>query len=727
MLTPTCCEPNFGSINGMDPRADWLLGPCSDFLADPEALIPFILSFHDAVGPTMVKMLLQQESGPPIYISPRYFEQSEEGGFHILNVDKSVGRSVVAWAPRNFFCDLVGNEKYAGLRDAEKRIRLGTPVAGAEPKWKPGQKIPAPDKLELGPPDGGWPDTTVIVAIIDDGIAVANERFRRSDGKTRVECFWRMREKISGTIDFGLELFKRDRAGVDGIDTLLVKSRVDGRVPDEDLLYRTAGVYDFVAPFHNGVAWRAAHGTHVLDVATGADPRQRDVADRPIIAVQLPTVVTENTSGSDLTWSVLEGLSYIFDRARKLTGKGKKKKLPLIINFSYGVIAGPHDGTSELEMEIEKLAEDYEKTYGVPCRVVLPAGNSHLSRCHAEVCFNGEHVRRPLYLRLQPDDLTDSSLQIWLPYDGDYKTRPSRLMVRVQAPDGAITDELGEDTKQVVRLCNDHGVPICELRYVFDANTTKRGWFLVTFRPTARQLPSDDPCCDHAVAPAGRWTIWLRNLRLADEAVHAWIQRDDTAYGYRRRGRQAYFDHAEYVRFDCQGRVIEDDDHPEQGACVITRASLFNALATGPTVLTAGGFRRQTFKLAPYSAGEPIMPTCGVPPDPLKYRKPDVCMVTDDSKVHAGILATGTHSGSIVAFDGTSVAAPQLVREIADRMAKRLPSDRLALKEIAEDEETRCPERPEVPKRRSGWGRLNRPSPVALARHWSEPEPRDPP
>lgn len=719
MLTSASHQLRFATIVGMDPRADWLLDSCSDFLPHPQTLIPFILSFHDDSGPRAVNKLLKHPNGPQIYISPRYLNLESESELHILKPEIGVGRSIVAWARKKFFCDLAKPKgEFEAFSKAQKRIRLGTPVAGAEPKWRPTQRILPLDKPEVGPPGDGWPDTTVIVAIIDDGIAVAHEHFRRRDGSTRVECFWRMREKVSTTVDFGLELFKGIQSGRDGIDELLVKSRVDRVVPDEDVLYRTARVYDFAAPFHNGVAWRAAHGTHVLDLAAGADPKICDVDCRPIIAVQLPTAVTQDTSGTDLTWAVLEGLSYIFDRAKQLAGNGRK--LPLVINFSYGVFAGPHDGTTELESEIEKLVEDYEQACGEPCRVVLPAGNSHLSRCHAEVDFDGKQITQPLYLRLQPDDLTDSWVQIWLPYQYGQPPNASRLIVAVETPSGVATTELGEFPDQAVELVNDRGVPICRLSYHFETNVTKRGCFLVSFRPTARQVPSANPSCDDVVAPSGKWTIRLRNIDLAaGQAVHAWIQRDDTAYGYRRRGRQAYFDHECYKRFDSQGRVIEDDDHSEQGACVVTRASLFNALATGATVLTAGGFRRKDRKLAPYSAGEPIMPTSGVPPDSRKYRKPDTCLVTDDSKVHAGVLAAGTHSGSTVAFDGTSVAAPQLVRLIAQRIADGKAADRLAVKRIAEDEEAANPNRPRAPRSRSGWGRIERPSQIARARYWS--------
>ena len=205
---------------------------------------------------------------------------------------------------------------------------------------------------------------------------------------------------------------------------------------------------------------------------------------------------------------------------------------------------------------------------------------------------------------------------------------------------------------------------------------TERGRYLVELQPTARLQPATAP-----IAPSGVWKVRLENLLLEPgEAVQAWIQRDDTAYGYPIRGRQSYFDQPCYVRFDAQGREIEEDNHPAQAMspCHVKRASLINSLATssgkniaigaGTIVaapIVAGGYLRKELSIARYSAGEPITPPAGgtLPPN---LHKPDATLVSDDSKVHAGVLAAGSRSGSQVAINGTSVAAPTLARWVAD-------------------------------------------------------------
>ena len=57
----------------------------------------------------------------------------------------------------------------------------------------------------------------------------------------------------------------------------------------------------------------------------------------------------------------------------------------MVVNLSYGIFAGPHDGTSPVEEMIEKLIA-LSAVQGVELRVVLPRrGNSYLERTHAQV------------------------------------------------------------------------------------------------------------------------------------------------------------------------------------------------------------------------------------------------------------------------------------------------------------------------------------------------------
>ena len=86
------------------------------------------------------------------------------------------------------------------------------------------------------------------------------------------------------------------------------------------------------------------------------------------------------------------------------------------------------------------------------------------------------------------------------------------------------------------------------------------------------------------------WNIKLTSEHNQPVDVNAWVQRDDSLYGHPRRGRQSYFDERCYKRYDEQGREIEDD-RPEDPPCIVKRANLVNAIATGISARATKGRR----------------------------------------------------------------------------------------------------------------------------------------
>jgi len=688
---------SYSVIRGMDPRADWLLGPgMADYLPyGDQTLIPFILFLEDQ------GLLNELRKSTQILVTT--IGKPEDG------------KAVALLAFKSFFDDLatLEDEKTRKLRDAAKQITLCLPVRDAVLSgWKPPDKPPTIEVARIRPPDAGWPDGTVIIGVIDDGIAFAHERFRIAETQTRVQCFWHQDgpyNAAGSTVPYGREICKEPGPGNPlGIDDLLGRCKIGGSV-DEDRVYREAKLVDFSLPGHKAAAWRASHGTHVLDIAAHAES-QTEALSRPIIAVQLPTATTQDTSGADLTDKVLDAILYILERARQLSHEDRT--LPVVITFSYGIIAGPHDGTSPLERMIDLLVQ---KRAG-DLAVILPAGNTHLWRCHAEVAFETTCGTKDLPWRVLPDDQTPSFVEIWLPHQDDQPPPTDRIRLSITPPKGhgSPSPELGEKHGQAVELVEGGNV-ICSVRYIFHPPPTSRGQFLIALQPTTRLRPDDTGA---GVAPSGIWTIRLHNAQLrCQDIVNAWIQRDDTLYGYPRRGRQSYFDDPHYQRYDAQGQEVEEDSGPS----VVKRDGSISAIATGAKVMVAGGFRRREHKAAKYSAGGPIAIAAGKAPD-ANHRKPDAMLPSDDSTVHAGILAAGTRSGSTVAFSGTSVAAPQLARQIAGWLGRKAPGDRLAVKAEAERAETdhasKNPDVPELPRERGGWGRIPTQPVVKLARYW---------
>ena len=93
--------------------------------------------------------------------------------------------------------------------------------------------------------------------------------------------------------------------------------------------------------------------------------------------------------------------------------------------------------------------------------------------------------------------------------------------------------------------------------------------------------------------------------------------------------------------------------------------------------------------------------------------------VSEDSRVHSGILAAGSHSGSVVAMGGTSVATPQIARFAADNLAAGGKGDRKAVKLRAALDESGYPlgTPPKPPRRRGGAGRVKIAALVKLKRY----------
>lgn len=564
-----------------------------------------------------------------------------------------------------------GGGRIIDWEDVFDLVTFGPPVPERGMQDKPSDALPkanspagATDETESDPVA---PPRPVVVGIIDDGLAFGHERFRRSATETRFEAVW-----LQGVpfLD-GREIFAAD------INDWLGRSS-----GDEDAFYDLAGVLDFGQPRHKPLAQRHSHGTHVLDEAFGLDFAEHH--DWRIIGVQLPVSVVADSSGALLTPFAVSAVRYIERKARELVPGA-----PIVVAFSYGFTAGPHDGTHPIERSIDEILTLHNGTYpDAKMRVVIPAGNTHLSRLHASVRFS-EATDPPneakLYWRVQPGDTTPSFVEIWLP--GQYHPG-GRVSIALTTPDGEESDHFIEGQSHVLTLQRD-GRIICQVFFRADI-ITKRGMFLISLQPTERMESGP-------VAPPGLWTIHLKNRGFArDAVVDAWIQRDEPPFGYPPRGRQSYFDHADYRRFDAIGCEEEEDDP----SCIVQRCGSMNAMATGRTPLVVGGLMHKELKPPKYSAAGRNISSSSF--------RPSALATCDDSLVHGGVIAAGTRSGSWVTMNGTSVAGPRLARWIAGEMEGYRDTDRVAVETFAGNEELTLPP-PRPTRERGGAGRLRLP------------------
>ena len=564
-----------------------------------------------------------------------------------------------------------------------KRLELGSPVI------RDGARLTAAaatDSLGIEPAlgniaSGPAPAQKVIVATIDDGLAFAHERFRDATGRTRFEFFWNQddKSKDGGPLGFGWgrELDKTQ------INSLLAANRHAGIV-DEDKLYRQAG--------QRLTRRRARHGTHVMDIACGLDPKDQSIdwdSAPHLIGVQLPRWATAETSGAWLTPVVLDAIHYVLSCADRLAVKQGSSPLPVVINLSYGKIAGPHDGTELLEAAIDQLIAQRQ----TPLRVILPAGNHHLARCHAELVLQqaGAGRQKALEWRVQPDDRSAKFMEIWLPPSQPRLADPE-ISVRITAPDGTQSPWIGRGSRW--RLKQEKTVRFLAI-YSNPSPARPRSRIVLAMAPTSQTKSKP------LTARSGTWRVELRNVGSEIE-VHAWVQRGDTPFGYPLRGRQSRLHDTQYVRFDDAGRLEERDTNSSR----VRRASTINALATGQHVIVVGGFRRSDYAASAHSGSGPAFTALGSAP----REGPDVTAVADDTPVLQGVLAAGTHTGSVVSMSGTSVAAPQIARLVSELLAANLPSDREAVIAVAIAKDAA----PALPAIRGGAGRIERPANVKM-------------
>ena len=65
--------------------------------------------------------------------------------------------------------------------------------------------------------------------------------------------------------------------------------------------------------------------------------------------------MTEDTSGTNLAPSLQKAIRYILRRSKQIRiGAPDGPIAPLVVNFSYGNFAGPHDGTSLIARMLDR-------------------------------------------------------------------------------------------------------------------------------------------------------------------------------------------------------------------------------------------------------------------------------------------------------------------------------------------------------------------------------------
>jgi hypothetical protein len=597
-----------------------------------------------------------------------------------------------------------------------RRMELALPLADTEVSVSPRGVPPGKHKHAL---------TGLVVAVIDEGCAFANQAFRfrdpvSGDWRSRIAYFWdqgrenmpRPEEPWRKVKDFGenfgygydmgldeAPLHKPGSAGnpqvFNSVDLLLKDCTIGGAV-DEAACYRLAGVADAYAS-------NAGHGTHVADVAAGSPnplaylgigSSSDTVGQRgQLIVVCLPPQVVRDTSGASMSMFVLDALRYILNRVQD-----DPRATQLVVNLSYGALAGPHDGSTILERAVDDLLQTRKNT-----TVVLPAGNGYRSRCHAQVQLSDEHPEGTLRLNVRADDPTETFVELWWPREGkvavEVAVKPSAGLRSdwMSAPGWLLLTP--EGWQPIGKIPVDEPVAaVLWLDAVVQTDTADRMVLLALG-------PSTTPPDFRPPAPHGVWEV---SLRLAQGApagarvqVDAWVERDDASMGtIRSRSQSSFLGDGE----------TSESQNGELEHSPVTRRGTLNSFAHGREPIVVGGGRLRPDELVDYSASGPGR-------NAIRPGGPDLVAPCEESDAVRGLLAAGHRSGLPVRMNGTSVAAPLIARTVANMLGARAeggeaPVDSEELKNLlAGCLDAYLPDRPKDDQLllRRGRGRLRRP------------------
>ena len=423
---------------------------------------------------------------------------------------------------------------------------------------------------------------------------------------------------------------------------------------DEEGCYSDPGTGSYVdAPFANLLS-RQSHGAHVMDILAGlmpvssrvgpsspGDPRDPptwkpaadDASSADLVFVQFSQECINDATGVWLKDYVVHGINYILSFAdSNITER-------VIINLSYGPTTGPHDGTAVLEQAMTALVTKFDGITTKPkLEIVLAAGNSYTSESH--VRFQRTTSAQPRHVewiwRLPPDNTALCFAEVWVD----------------SAHAGKISVSLKSPTGHVIKATSPPGTASVGGPMVWGTHTM----WLVAVDPTVAE---NSPCADH-----GDYTIKVEHVGLGAE-VHAYVARTDPNMGVRTGAKRSYFiDRRWEKNHSAEASNNYHDGELDKTGSLVQRMGTLNAIATteeNTPVHVAGGFVRSNSRKSTYSSAGPARR------GPLKRRHgPDFVLPCDESPALAGIRARGNRSGTIFRMVGTSTAAPQMARKLAN-------------------------------------------------------------
>ena len=240
------------------------------------------------------------------------------------------------------------------------------------------------------PPDTPWPGkgAGVIVAVIDTGIDIFHESFRKPDGTTRILELWDQVASTGGSAP---------PAGFDPLGRVFSAADINAGI---------AAGPPFASVDANG------HGTHVAGIAAG-NGRQDDRCSFPGryvgVAPEADLVIVKAVDPPrGFQVNQFDALGWCSQAGARHSNK------PVVVNCSFGSSIGPHDGTGGLDRIVDQLLRP---PAGVPpgLAIVCSAGNDGANEIHESGTVPG-NSSVTISFNIPSGSRDDDHLDIW--YNG---------------------------------------------------------------------------------------------------------------------------------------------------------------------------------------------------------------------------------------------------------------------------------------------------------------------
>jgi hypothetical protein len=511
-----------------------------------------------------------------------------------------------------------------------------------------------------------------IIGVIDYGCAFANEKFCKlvnGNRSTRVFAIWDQHQRgpaASATLqgyqtlswketpEFGYGVqARRDwpaEAHEVGLNSFLQQFDRAGYF-DDALCYQYAN--------YPSLDFReATHGTYIMDFAAGVPSPLKGlttdwavgnddaVEKADVVFVQLPrSFQGEQVSGVLRTY-VLDAIQYILDSAND--------DADVVINLSYGGLAGPHEGSSLIERAIDGLVDSRSfRANSVTTEIVVCSGNSASSDMHAFLRVPAQSNRAPpasVELSVIPDNPSLQFVEMWIDPYGPADLDATPAVISVLLPNGICalsnkTLDIGVNETHVLQ--DSSGVTIGKicLPKRLKSGVGNGGYrVLIGINPTALVM-SQTLADKEGLAPIGIWKIQLENIRSTPLSWSGWCERHDPTFGSGHGPRQIKF--ANETSLLCTNSNLSTT----QGKRIIVGGSILNAPDFMAEYTGRGPFRSLE-RLAEQDEIDPHV----------------VYAPSEENLGYWALAGAGVLGQSKVRYSGTSVAAGVVTRALISGM-----------------------------------------------------------